>query len=288
MPPNNNRPRRNMNKLVAGGLGALMGGMALVGCAPNTPPAEAQRTDQVPPTPDRTPSPTATPEVAKDVPKKINVPSESPIFQALSEEMQKSYRSMDYMELEEFKRLPREQQLQYTDLTYRMVEDYVNEVLSAVNPNQFTPEMATLKASLDNTDDEIIKLHDKRRAAALVMMTQDGNLDRLDPNWKWRAKNYLVGLYSSPQNPALLDAIDKIDAAESLTGDLYSGQLLAGYRSNEVVKDGKATIRQVVFDSSYYDAEKRSNTFTYEEFTPLDAKDGETSHQWSSGSVVNA
>lgn len=83
--------------------------------------------------------------------------------------------------------------------------------MAVTDPSVFTLDTAQLQADLDNTDDDIIKLHDKRRAAALVMMTQGGDLSELDVNWKWRAKNYLVIIPEPRESgPAKHDRRDRL------------------------------------------------------------------------------
>lgn len=266
-------------------LAGLTGFLALAACGEQkaTPaPAEKQVATAEP-----TPSSSPSPEVIEVTPKKIDTPLESPLFQALPEKLQKSYLSMDMMKLDEFIQLPREQQLQYTDLTYRMVEDYTNAILRKSAPQLFTPEIAQLRPSLNNTDDEIIQLFDKYSAAGLAMLTQDGDLTKIDPNWQWRAKNYTAALYSSPDNPALNHAITVIDSAQSLADESYGG-LLLGYTSNQVIKDTSSTQRKIVFTSDYYKTSRRSSVFTMENFTPVDASNGEESFMWSAGRFLEA
>lgn len=268
-----------------GGLGLL----TLVGCAPNVPTTKAQSTDQVPPTPDQTPSPTATPETPKDIPKRVDTPLDSPLFQALPKELQEHYLSIDYLDNNEFKKLPREVQIQYSDFTFRMVKDYVVAVLSEKYQDQFQPEAADLVHSPDNTNDQIIKHYALKQAAALVMMTQYGDPNNVDPNWKWRSQNYLLGLYTDPSSRTLNDIYGKMDSiTTSLEDSVYQGRLLPSYQSTATVKPG--SVRRVEYTTGFdpeYATVKGVNTFVLQEFSPLDEPDKKATY-WVSDSVTSA
>lgn len=216
------------------------------------------------------------PETQIESPRRVDVPSESPIFQELSKEKQDEYFDMESLSYEEFSNLPMEQRAMYSDITYRMVEDYVAKVLSETEPEEMDISVVGTEESLTNTNNQIVEKHDFKRAAAFIMPTQNGNLNSLDPNWKRRAEYYLTGLYAESNSADLKKNVANLRELSSLAGEPYNGSVLMGMRSDDTVYKNPEDnpVRTIEYNTTFYNDSnnKKQVQFGFVEFTSFDGK----------------
>lgn len=269
---------------VAGAVtGAIMGVQNFLGhqgeSKPSEDPNNPRPTAGAPVTPGLDISPSASPSAEREVPliPKPDVDT-NPAWTKLSPENQKHF--MELMDSKNGKekraKLSESERLGLSMYIAEYIDEYASDMFEQYNPDYRKP----VKASKDNSNQEILDIVSDNRAKAFLLVS-GGSPDVYGPNnvkngWTWLnfAEIYAEGLYASSSNGAA-NLYQQVSELPNLSNANYTGYP-ANTANSAKVLDVNGTRSMGFKEIGYYgpDAPNINGEFKLVEYTPFGSPDG--------------
>lgn len=285
-------PKRNKTGVIVGAVaagaavtaGAIFVAQSWLGInkgdsRPSEDPNNPRPTAGAPVTPGLDISPSASPSAEREVPliPKPDVDT-NPAWTKLSPENQKHF--MELMDSKNGKekraKLSESERLGLSMYIAEYIDEYASDMFEQYNPDYRKP----VKASKDNSNQEILDIVSDNRAKAFLLVS-GGSPDVYGPNnvkngWTWLnfAEIYAEGLYASSSNGAA-NLYQQVSELPNLSNANYTGYP-ANTANSAKVLDVNGTRSMGFKEIGYYgpDAPNINGEFKLVEYTPFGSPDG--------------